>query len=82
MKIEYEIPDEEFPVFLAALNNEFLSLQSTYFAMTLGCDVPKVFEPMQKKYNYDQLSTLSEERLNSFLKFYRVVESLDTSDTI
>ena len=82
MKIEYEIKDEEFPTLLAALNNGFLSLQSTYFALKLGCDVPKVFEKMQETYSYAELDRMSEQRLKAFLEFYNYLAALEKKSNV
>lgn len=77
MKIEYDIPDSQFPIFLAALNNGFLSLQHTYFSVAMGCDVPSVFQPMQDECSYEELQKISEERLCAFLNFYHYLETLE-----
>ena len=79
MKIEYEVGDEEFETLYFALNNGFISLQATYFCLTLGCQVPTAFEPLQDKYNVDELETLATKRLKAFKNFYKYIEQLASS---
>ena len=79
MKIEYEVDDEEFETLYSALNNGFISLQNTYFCLTLGCQVPTAFEPMQDKYNFAELESLTTTRLRAFKNFYKYIEQLASS---
>ena len=77
MKIEYEIPDEEFSTFLAALNNGVLSLNHIYFCLNLGLQVPSVFEPLEDNYSCTELMELTSRRMDAFKKFYAYLESLE-----
>ena len=77
MKIEYEIKDEEFPVFLAALNNGFLSLVDTYWALKLGCQVPTRFEKLRDNLTDSEIDILIDDRLKAFNGFYKYLEKLE-----
>lgn len=75
MKIEYEISDKDFETLFAALNNGFISLQNTYFALNLRCQVPTAFERMQDTYSLKELDDMSTEKLRAFLDFYNYLDS-------
>ena len=77
MKIEYELPDEEFNDFISALNNSLFLLGRTYWSMKLGVEVPRQFEEMLDKYSDEELEILLDKRLKSFQKFYRFIEELE-----
>lgn len=77
MKIEYELPNEEFNDFISALNNSLFLLGRTYWSMKLGAEVPRQFEEMFDKYSDEELNVLLDKRLKSFQKFNRYIEELE-----
>lgn len=77
MKIEYELPDEEFHDFISSLNNSLFLLGRTYWSMKLVAEVPRQFEEMFDKYSDEELNVLLDKRLKSFQKFYRFIEELE-----
>ena len=77
MKVEYELPDEEFNDFIAALNNSLFLLGRTYWSMKLGVEVPRQFEEMLDRYSDEELEILLDKRLKSLQKFYKYIEELE-----
>lgn len=80
MIIHYEIPDEEFSIFLAAENNAIISLNLTYLALKFGCDVPKAFEKLEQM-PLDDLNELISKRQNSLVDFYEYLLKLEKEMT-
>lgn len=81
MHLNYEIPDEDFHTFVCAVNNALISINHTYFACKLGCDVPKAFEKLQDM-PMRELEPLIEKRLNSLIDFYKYLESTEKDMTL
>ena len=69
LKLEYELPDEEFVDLVAAINNGLIAVQNVYDSLKLGCTVPKPFTPFEEL-SFEELDEFTAKRLTVYKKFY------------
>ena len=72
MEIKLNYTDKELTILLDGLNNAIFAVQDVYAALELGCQVPSVFNDLQKK-SFEEINDLIAIRRKSLLDLYQTL---------
>lgn len=69
-KIELNYTDEELTTLLNGLNNAYIALSEVYAAGRLGCQVPRVLEPIFETRSFDEMMEETQLRQDAVKQLY------------